>query len=48
MSDTAFFFLLTVIIGLIAGTAAHLLKMMIKGVSAVMTSGFTPAMSTGS
>ena len=42
MSDTAFFFLLTVIIGLIAGTAAHLLKMMIKGVSAVMTSGFTP------
>lgn len=40
MSDTAYFFLLTFLIGLFAGTAAHLLKFMIHLVTSAAHHGF--------
>ncbi|MDE6265903.1 MAG: chloride channel protein [Muribaculaceae bacterium] len=40
LTDTAYFFLLTFIIGLFAGTAAHLLKLMIGSVTTLIHHGF--------
>ncbi|MBD5192495.1 MAG: chloride channel protein [Bacteroidales bacterium] len=40
LTDTSYFFLLTLIIGLFAGTAAHLLKLMIGSVTTLVHHGF--------
>lgn len=40
ISDTAYFYILTLVIGVLAGSAAALLKLMIRAVSQVMTHGF--------